>query len=223
MTVPEQLATTLVMPWARAVRRQDVESDRAAGSRFAASLLGCPEHGWLSAQPDAKPLRGHPAVPSITVQVSQRTVRRPDHDIFELCRARINPCPSCGTKRQCPRDCEWHASVCILQVALPWLTDDGWNFQQHRSAAAKVPVLVDLGTVVQACRMVSPAVERMAAKYRLPGSGRQSQRGQLPGVPAVRHRWYPHPAVDPGRAVVDRLVGAFPEAQLDAFVQRGLG
>jgi thioredoxin len=89
---------------------------------------------------------------------------------------------------------------------------------------ASTPVLVDLWAPwCGPCRMVSPAVERMAAKYpgRLkvtkvnvdnsPGVARKYDAMSIPTLLLIRDG-----------AVMDRLVGAIPEAQLEAFVQRGL-
>ncbi len=111
------------------------------------------------------------------------------------------------------------------KAALPWLTDaDDQTFSSVVESSA-VPVLVDLWAPwCGPCRQVSPAVERMGLKYagrlkvtkvNVDIAGQVASRFDAMSIPTLL-------LVRDGQ-VADRLVGAVPEPQLDAWVRRALG
>ena len=133
--------------------------------------------------------------------------------------ATIIPCASCGkrnrvraTPRGVPRCAACHAK-------LPWLVDaDGQSFEAE--TRAPVPVLVDFWAPwCGPCRIVSPALERIA----------QSHAGQVKVVkvntdlePALAQRYrvqgIPLIVLIRDGFEVDRRVGAVPEAQLSSWL-----
>ena len=136
----------------------------------------------------------------------------------------IQKCPSCGTKNRVPASASGKPACAACKAPLPWLTEATDSTFDAVVLRATTPVLVDLWAPwCGPCRMVSPAVERMAAKNpgRLkvtkvnvddsPGVARKYDAMSIPTLLLIRDG-----------AVVDRLVGAVPETQLEAFVQRGL-
>jgi thioredoxin 2 len=137
--------------------------------------------------------------------------------------SQIVACPTCGTKNRVPDAAAGKPSCPKCKEPLPWVATANDATFSKVVLEAKTPVLVDLWAPwCGPCRMVSPVVERLAAKYagRLkvakvnvdesPGTARRYDAMSIPTLLMVRD----------GR-VVDRVVGALPEAQLDAFVQKG--
>ncbi len=137
----------------------------------------------------------------------------------------VQTCPSCGTKNRVPASASGRPACASCKAPLPWLTEATDSTFDGVVLRATTPVLVDLWAPwCGPCRMVSPAVERMAAKYpgRLkvtkvnvdnsPGVARKYDAMSIPTLLLIRDG-----------TVVDRLVGAVPEPQLEAFVRRALG
>ena len=130
-------------------------------------------------------------------------------------------CASCGKLNRVgpvPRGTP-HCGRC--KAALPWVVDAG-DADFEDEAAASIPVLVDLwapwcGT----CRMVSRALERLAAKYagrlklvkvNVDEAPRTAQRFDARSIPTLA-------ILRDGREL-DRTVGAAPEARLEAWLSQ---
>ena len=128
-------------------------------------------------------------------------------------------CPSCkklnrveATRRGTPR-----CGSC--KAPLPWVVEAGDAGFEHE-ALASVPVLVDLWAPwCGPCRMVSPALERLAERYagRLkvvkvnvddaPATARRFEARSIPTLALLRD----------GREI-DRTVGAVPEGRLESWL-----
>jgi thioredoxin 2 len=132
-------------------------------------------------------------------------------------------CPSCGKLNRVgpvPRGTPRCGSC---KAPLPWVVDAG-DAEFEQEASASVPVLVDLWAPwCGPCRMVSPALERLAQKYagrlklvkvnvdEAPATARRFDSRSIPTLALLRD----------GREL-DRTVGAAPEAHLDAWLSRHL-
>lgn len=132
-------------------------------------------------------------------------------------------CANCGKKnrvRPAPRGVPQCAGC---HHKLPWLVDaDGQSFEAETRAS--VPVLVDFWAPwCGPCRMVSPALERIArshagrvkvVKVNTDSEPALAQRYQVQGIPLI--------VLMRDGAEVDRRVGAVPEAQLASWLDEHL-
>ena len=134
----------------------------------------------------------------------------------------IQACPSCGRRNRVPEDARGRPACAACQAALPWLTEADDRTFASVVEGSRIPVLVDLWAPwCGPCRMVSPAVERMAHKY--PGRLKVTKVNvDVAQATAQRYSAMSIPTllmIKQG-AVVDRIVGAVPEGQLDSWVRR---
>lgn len=130
-------------------------------------------------------------------------------------------CPSCKKLNRVGQVSRGTPRCGSCKVPLPWVVDAGdGEFEQE--ATASVPVLVDLWAPwCGPCRMVSPALERLANKYagrlklvkvnvdEAPRTARRFDSRSIPTLAILRD----------GREV-ERTVGAAPEARIDAWLSR---
>ena len=133
-------------------------------------------------------------------------------------------CPHCGTKNRVPRATSGTPRCAKCHNALPWIVDaDDATFSEVAEQAS-IPVLLDLWAPwCGPCRMVSPALERLAATYAgrvklvkvdVDSSPRTAQRFAVQGIPTLL-------LLDQG-VVVSRQTGAAPEDALQRWLDAGL-
>jgi thioredoxin 2 len=137
---------------------------------------------------------------------------------------RVVRCPSCGTKNRVPVSAPGQPVCASCKQPLPWVTDADDETFGVAVEQSRLPVLVDLWAPwCGPCLMVSPAVERLATTYRgrlkvakvnVDLSPQTASRFQAMSIPTL--------LLMKDGTVVDRQVGALPEPQLAAWVQRWL-
>jgi thioredoxin 2 len=133
-------------------------------------------------------------------------------------------CPDCGRKNRVPRAAAGTPRCAHCKQRLPWVVDAGDDDFAEVADQAKVPVLVDLWAPwCGPCRMVSPALERLAAelagrvklvKVNVDRSPRLSQRFGAQAIPTLV-------LIQHGKEVA-RQIGAAPPPQLRAWLEAGL-
>ena len=133
-------------------------------------------------------------------------------------------CPTCGRKNRVPAAATGTPRCGNCQAPLPWMADaDETSFAAVVERAA-VPVLVDLWAPwCGPCRMVSPALERLAqqfagkvklVKVNVDEAPALAQRFDARGIPTL--------LVMKDGKVAARQVGAAPEARLRAWLEDAL-
>ncbi|MDZ7733938.1 MAG: thioredoxin [Acidimicrobiia bacterium] len=129
-------------------------------------------------------------------------------------------CPSCGQRNRLPVAASGTPRCPSCHAPLPWIVDAGEDDFDRVVGDASTPVLVDLWAPwCGPCRMVSPALEKLARDYagrvklvkvnvdEAPGI---SQRFGVQGIPTL--------LVSDGGRILDRRTGAAPESQLRAWL-----
>ena len=132
-------------------------------------------------------------------------------------------CPHCGTRNRVPAAARGAPRCGRCHQPLPWIVEaDETSFAAV--VDADLPVLVDFWAAWCApCRMVSPLVERAGADYagrlkvvKLDVDAAPQVAGQfgIQGIPVLM--------LMRGGSEVDRIVGAAPDKQLRAWLDRHL-
>jgi thioredoxin 2 len=133
----------------------------------------------------------------------------------------IVTCPNCGKRNRLRATPTGVPQCAVCGTKLPWLVDaDPESFEAETTAS--VPVVVDFWAPwCGPCRMVSPAVERLAeanpgqlkvVKLNVDEAPEIGARYGVQGIPLLL-------LMRDGQAV-DRLVGAVPEPQIREWVAR---
>jgi thioredoxin 2 len=138
--------------------------------------------------------------------------------------ARIIQCPHCGRRNRVPAAAAGTPRCGNCHRPLPWIADASDDDFAEVVENSTVPVLVDLwATWCAPCRMVSPALEQIAAEYAgrvklvkidVDRSPRLSQRFTVQAVPTL--------LIMRGGEVVSRQAGAAPVAALRTWVEATL-
>jgi thioredoxin 2 len=136
----------------------------------------------------------------------------------------VTACPQCGQRNRVPAAASGTPRCGTCRAPLPWINEAGDDDFAAVAEEAPVPVLLDLwATWCGPCRMVSPALERLAQAYagriklvkvdvdRAPGL---SRRFDVRSVPTLL-------VLDRGR-VVARQSGAAPEQALRRWLEEAL-
>ena len=136
----------------------------------------------------------------------------------------VTACPQCGQRNRVPAAASGTPRCGTCRAPLPWISEAGDDDFAAVAEEAPVPVLLDLwATWCGPCRMVSPALERLAQAYagriklvkvdvdRAPGL---SRRFDVRSVPTLV-------VLDRGR-VVARQSGAAPEQALRRWLEEAL-
>jgi thioredoxin 2 len=139
-------------------------------------------------------------------------------------RSTIVTCPQCGKKNRVPAAAAGTPRCANCGAALPWIADAGDDDFAEIVDASSLPVLVDLWAPwCGPCRMVSPALERLATEYagrvklvkvNVDSARKLSERFGVQGIPTLL-------LMDHGR-VVSEQVGALPEPALRSWLEQGL-
>jgi thioredoxin 2 len=133
-------------------------------------------------------------------------------------------CPNCGRRNRVPAAANGTPRCGNCHKPLPWIVDAGDDSFAEIADAASVPVLVDLWAPwCGPCRMVSPALEQLAAELagqlklvkvnvdNSPGLQRRFSVQSIPTLLLLRNG-----------SVAARQVGAAPAPQLRLWVEQTL-
>jgi thioredoxin 2 len=133
-------------------------------------------------------------------------------------------CPHCGKRNRVPAAAASPPKCGNCHQALPWIADAGDDDFAEVAERSPVPVLVDLwATWCGPCRMVSPALERLATeragdlklvKVDVDAAPRLSQRFEVRAVPTLM-------VLRDGQ-VLARQPGAAPEPALRSWLDHAL-
>jgi thioredoxin 2 len=136
----------------------------------------------------------------------------------------IVTCPHCGKRNRVPAVADGTPQCGNCHNALPWIVDAGDDDFAEVAERSPVPVLVDLwATWCGPCRMVSPALERIATdragqiklvKVDVDTAPKLSQRFEVRAVPTLM-------VLRDGQ-VLARQPGAAPEPALRSWLDQAL-
>ena len=132
-------------------------------------------------------------------------------------------CPQCGTANRVGPIARGTPRCGHCKADLPWIVDAG-EADFGAETTASVPVLVDFWAPwCGPCRAVSPALERLAARHPRRLKLVKVNTDEAPGLGArFGVRGIPTLVLLTGGREADRVTGALPEPQLDAWLQRHL-
>jgi thioredoxin 2 len=132
-------------------------------------------------------------------------------------------CNNCGTRNRIRSQPEGVPRCSVCHALLPWITDaDAADFDTE--LVASVPVFIDFWAPWCApCRMVSPAVERLARDH---AGELKVVKLNIDGAPEIAARYsaqsIPLLVLVRDGQEVDRLVGAVPEPALRRWLDERL-
>jgi thioredoxin 2 len=133
-------------------------------------------------------------------------------------------CEHCGRKNRVPKAASGVPRCGNCHSPLPWIVDAGDDDFVEVADAAAIPVLVDLWAPwCGPCRMVSPALERLASEFagklklvkvdvdEAPGLARRFSAQSIPTLLVLKDG-----------QVVARQIGAAPEPALRTWLDQAL-
>jgi thioredoxin 2 len=134
-------------------------------------------------------------------------------------------CPNCGRRNRVPAAAAGIPRCGNCHRPLPWIADAGDDTFAEVAEAASVPVVVDLWAPwCGPCRMVSPALEQIAAqlsgrvklvKVNVDDSPKVQQRLGVQAIPTLM-------VMRQGQ-VAARRAGAAPASDLRAWIEAAIG
>jgi thioredoxin 2 len=138
--------------------------------------------------------------------------------------APIVRCDNCGHRNRVPPAANGVPHCGHCHAALPWIADAGDNTFADIADASSIPVLVDLWAPwCGPCRMVSPALEKLARDYagrvklvkvnvdEAPRLARRFEAQSIPTLVVLQH----------GKVVASQI-GAAPESTLRTWLDQAL-
>jgi thioredoxin 2 len=138
--------------------------------------------------------------------------------------AELVRCPNCGRRNRVPATAAGVPHCGSCHRPLPWIADAGDDTFAEIAEAASIPVVVDLWAPwCGPCRMVSPALESLAAgkagqiklvKVNVDTSPRLQSRFGVQSIPTLL-------VLRQGQ-VIARQIGAAPEPRLRAWLEQAL-
>ena len=138
--------------------------------------------------------------------------------------AEVVECPECGRRNRVPAAAAGVPRCGSCQTALPWIAEADDDTYGEVVESSKLPVLLDLWAPwCPPCRMVSPVLEKLAARY----AGKvKLAKVNVDVAPRTRVRFgvmsIPTLVVLKDGNVVERQIGAAPEKFLADWLERAL-
>jgi thioredoxin 2 len=135
--------------------------------------------------------------------------------------ANVITCPNCGKRNRVRPRAEGVPRCANCHSLLPWVVEAGRDTFESELAAS-VPVVVDFWAEwCGPCRMVTPSLERLAKAY---AGHLKIVKLNVDREPDVAARYgvqgIPLLVLTRNGEELDRLVGAMPESQIDAWLKR---
>lgn len=138
--------------------------------------------------------------------------------------SRVVQCASCGRRNRVPAAASGVPRCGSCKTALPWIADADDESFGAVVESSRLPVLLDLWAPwCGPCRMVSPVLEKLAAKYagriklakvNVDQAPRTQARFEVRGIPTLI-------VLKEGK-VVERQTGAAPEPVLNDWLEKAL-
>jgi thioredoxin 2 len=135
--------------------------------------------------------------------------------------ATIITCPNCGKRNRIRPSSEGVPRCAVCHHLLPWVVDaDRETFEAE--LAASVPVAIDFWAPwCGPCRVISPALERLARTH---AGALKVVKVNVDQAPEIRARYgvqgIPLLVLVRDGEELDRLVGAVPEKQIEGWLMR---
>lgn len=136
----------------------------------------------------------------------------------------IVACSQCGRRNRVPPAASGVPRCAECKSALPWIVDADDHSYEEVVVSSKLPVLLDLWAPwCGPCRMVSPALEKLAVRYAGKVKLVKVNVDQAPGTQArFEVQGIPTLLVLKEGKVLERQTGAAPESVLGRWLEGAL-